>query len=132
MPQHAPVRRWETYWTDLEPAVGSEQGGERRPVLVISNDGFNRAFSVVTVLPLTKRAGKLRRIYPFEVWLPRGIAGNPVESIIMPYQIRTIDKKRLLAPMGVLRAAAVRLAVEDRLLEHLGIELNGWKVPQSA
>ena len=30
-----PVQRWELYWADLEPAVGSEQAGSSRPVLVV-------------------------------------------------------------------------------------------------
>ena len=33
--------RGEVYWADLKPRSGSEQSG-RRPVLIISNDGFNR------------------------------------------------------------------------------------------
>ncbi|MDT8369601.1 MAG: type II toxin-antitoxin system PemK/MazF family toxin, partial [Longimicrobiales bacterium] len=63
------MARWELYWVDLEPRVGSEQGGERRPALVVSNDGFNHHFDVVTILPLTKREGKERRIYAFELLL---------------------------------------------------------------
>lgn len=45
-----PVRRWDTLWADLEPAIGSERGGKSRPVIVISNDGYNNAFDVVTSL----------------------------------------------------------------------------------
>ncbi len=48
------VRRWGIFWPDLEPGVGSEQKGERRHVIVVSNDGFNAAFPVVTVVPATK------------------------------------------------------------------------------
>jgi len=62
-----PVRRWEIHWVDLDPALGSEQGSARRPALVVSNDGFNQRFDVVTVVPMTKREGKRRRTYPFEV-----------------------------------------------------------------
>jgi len=65
-----PVARWEIYWVELEPSVESEQGGDRRPAVVVSNDGFNRYFDVVTVVPLTKQGGKKRRVYPFEVLAP--------------------------------------------------------------
>jgi mRNA-degrading endonuclease toxin of MazEF toxin-antitoxin module len=47
------IRRWDVFWIDLEPHAGSEQGGERRPAIVVSNDGFNQHFDVVTVVPLT-------------------------------------------------------------------------------
>lgn len=104
--------------------VGSEQGGARRPVIIVSNDGFNAAFPVVTVVPLTKREGKKRRVYPFEVVIPAKRAGHRVESIVMPYQIRTIDKARLLAPLGRVADASVRRAIEDRIIEHLGIAFD--------
>ena len=119
------VHQWELFAADLDPAAGREQGGEARPVLIVSNDGFNRAFDVVTVLPLTKEAGKKRKVFPFEVRLPANAAGNDMDSIIMPQQIRTISKSRLLKPLGVLTGAKLRTEVEDRMLDHLGISLEG-------
>ncbi|MGH8102801.1 MAG: type II toxin-antitoxin system PemK/MazF family toxin [Chthoniobacterales bacterium] len=118
------VHQWELFAADLNPAVGREQSGERRPVLIVSNDGFNRAFDVVTVLPLTKEGGKKRKIFPFEVRLPANTAGNDLDSIIMPQQIRTISKSRLLEPLGALTDAALRTEIEDRILDHLGISLE--------
>jgi mRNA interferase MazF len=116
-----PVSRWEIYWVDLEPRVGSEQGGDRRPAIVISNDGFNAHFQVVTVLPLTKLEGKRRRVYEFEVLLPATILGTGHDTIVMPQQIRTISKLRLLERIGVLRDEEKRMEIENRVLEHLGI-----------
>lgn len=118
------IHQWELFSADLDPSVGREQGGESRPVLVVSNDGFNRAFDVVTVLPLTKEAGKRRKIFSFEVRLPANAAGNAPDSIIMPQQIRTISKSRLLEPIGVLTDATLRTEIEDRILDHLGIGLE--------
>jgi mRNA-degrading endonuclease toxin of MazEF toxin-antitoxin module len=66
------VHRWEVYRPDLEPLDGSEQAGERRPVVAVSNDGFNARFSVVTVLPLSKLEGKRRKPDLLEVVLPAG------------------------------------------------------------
>lgn len=119
-----PVSRWELFRVDLEPAVGSEQRGWRRPALVVSNDGFNAHFDVVTVIPLTGVRGKRRRAYPFEVLLPAGAAGNPEDSIAMPQQVRTISKMRLLESMGVLADPGLQMEVESRLLEHLGIDFE--------
>jgi mRNA interferase MazF len=118
-----PVRRWEIYWVDLEPTVGSEQGGERRPAVVVSNDGFNHHFDVVTVVPITKREGKKRRVYPFEVLAP-DLVGTGNESILMPQQIRTISKRRLLERTAVLDDERIQIDLENRLLEHLGIDFE--------
>ncbi len=101
--------------------VGSKQGGTRRPAIILSNDGFNSHFDVVTIIPLTKRAGKRRRIYEFEVLLPAEVLGMGPESIVMPHQIRTVSKLRLLERMGMLTDEDLQLEIENRVLEHLGI-----------
>ena len=123
MAHQGPVRRWEIYWVDLEPVVGSEQGGERRPAVVISNDGFNHHFDVVTIVPMTKREGKKRRVYPFEVLAPN-VVGTRYESILMPQQVRTISKRRLLERIGELVDEQIQIDLENRLLEHLGIDFE--------
>jgi mRNA-degrading endonuclease toxin of MazEF toxin-antitoxin module len=111
------------YWVDLEPHVGSEQGGERRPAVVVSNDGFNQYFDVVTIVPMTKREGKLRQVYPFEVLMP-DLVGTGPESIVMPQQLRTVSKWRLLERIGALADEEIRTEIENRLVEHLGIEFE--------
>jgi mRNA-degrading endonuclease toxin of MazEF toxin-antitoxin module len=115
------VYRWDMFWADLEPGVGSEQKGERRPVIVVSNDGFNAAFPVVTVVPATKAAGKRRTPYPFEVLLPAGTITTKHESIVMPHQVRTISKLGLIERIGSLEGGTFREQLENRLLEHFGI-----------
>lgn len=115
------VRRWDIFWADLEPGVGSEQKGERRPVIVVSNDGFNAAFPVVTIVSATKVEGERRKPYTFEVVLPKGTITDQYASIVMPHQVRTISKLRLLDRIGALQEAGFREDIENRLLEHLGI-----------
>lgn len=115
------VHQWQVFWADLEPAVGSEQAGDRRPVLVVSNDAFNRAFPVVTIMPLTTHGGTGEKAYPFEVQIPPGVLSEE-PSIVMPYQIRTISKMRLVEQMGALADPEIRYEIENRILEHLGIE----------
>ncbi len=116
-----PVTRWEIYWVDLDPRVGPEQGGVRRPAIVLSNDGFNAHFDVVTIVPLTKREGKRRPVYMFEVLLPTELVGTGFESIAMPHQIRTVSKLRLLERIGAVMDEDLQLEIENRVLEHLGI-----------
>jgi mRNA interferase MazF len=123
MSHRGSVERWEIYWVDLEPSVGSEQGGERRPAIVVSNDGFNQHLDIVTVVPMTKREGKKRRVYPFEVLAP-DLVGTGRESILMPQQVRTISKYRLLERAGVLNDESIQIDLENRLLEHLGVDFE--------
>ena len=124
MPWNGPVARWDLVWVHLDPVVGREQGGDRRPALVLSNDAFNSRFEVVTIVPITGARGKKRKIYPFEVLLPKDAAGNLEASIAMPYQVRTISKLRVLKPIGSLSDPALREAIASRLIEHLGLELS--------
>ena len=119
-----PVQRWDLFTVDLEPAVGREQRGVCRPALVVSNNGFNRHFDIVTVVPLTGLRKKKRRVYPFEVLLPAAVAGNPKDSILMPHQVRTVSKLRLGDLLGSLADVDLRIQVENRLLEHLGIDFE--------
>lgn len=116
-----PVRRWDIYWADLNPGVGREQKGEHRPVIVISNDGFNSAFEMVTVVSLTKLEGKQRKVYPFEVVLPKGTVTAEYASIVLIHQIRSISKMRLLEAIGSIADEKQRDEIELRILEHLEI-----------
>lgn len=118
------VYRWDVFWADLEPHVGSEQAGDSRPVLVVSNDNANHYLPVVTVLPLTKLEGKTRRLLSFEVVLPGGTVGNEYTSVALLHHIRSISKLRLLDPAGRLADAAIQDRIESAMLIHLGIDVD--------
>jgi mRNA interferase MazF len=87
--------QWHIFLFSLEPTKGSEQAG-KRPVLVISRERINQMLPVVNVIPLTSRKSAARSIYPNEVLLPTSVAGLQVDSIALCYQIRTLDKSRLV------------------------------------
>ncbi|MBI4319236.1 MAG: type II toxin-antitoxin system PemK/MazF family toxin [Chloroflexi bacterium] len=110
--------QWAVVEADLDPVQGSEQKG-LRPVLIVSNEEFNQAVSNVTVLPLTSAR---RRLYPSEVLLPVRKAGQPLESIVMAHQIRTISKRRLRGFLGYLEDSLLRQAVRDAISEHLDLD----------
>lgn len=63
-------------------------------------------------------------VYPFEVLLPRGVAGNPEDSIVLPHQIRTISTLRIHESIGLLADPGLQAEIETRLLEHLGIDFE--------
>lgn len=119
-----PVRRWDIFRTDLDPVIGSEQRGPDRPVIVVSNDGVNASLKVVTVVSVTKLEDKQRKVYPFEVVLPKGTITSAHASIVMPQQIRSISKLRLLEKIGTLSDPVHQTEIENRLLEHLGIQFE--------
>ena len=51
------VRRGDIFIADLDPVVGSEQGGVR-PVVVVQNDRGNRFSPTVICAAMTSRLGK--------------------------------------------------------------------------
>jgi mRNA interferase MazF len=107
--------QWAVFEADLNPIVGSEKRG-RRPVLVVSNEPFNQAMSILTVLPLTSTQ---RRLYPAEVSLPKRAAGQPLDSIVMAHQIRTISKQRVAGLLGYLRDPSLQRQIQQALRDHL-------------
>lgn len=109
--------RWAVMEANLAPAVGSEQKGAR-PVLIVSNEEFNKTMPNVTVLPLTSTR---RSLYPSEVLLPKGTAGQPLDSIIMTHQARTLSKQRLGKFFGYLDDPNIRREVGEAIKEHFDI-----------
>ncbi len=90
--------RWSIYLVNLDPTIGSEQG-KTRPILVISDNDVNAILPVINILPLTSlKQG--RRIYPNEVLLKKEQSGLDKDSLVLCYQIRTVDKKRLIKKLG--------------------------------
>ena len=113
------IERWEIWLANLDPVVGSEQG-KTRPVLILSATALNQILPVVNVLPVTSRKPN-RRIYPNETLLSSGIAGLTNESIVLCYQIRTLDKQRLTKKFGKLEGANLRNQILDALKFQLEI-----------
>jgi len=112
--------QWCIFQANLDPVVGSEQRGTR-PVLVVSDEDFNKLMPVVTVLPLTSRKPG-RHIYPNEFLLPKGSAGLTEVSIVMAHQIRTISKARLTDLYGEIKGESLRESVRQVLKIHLTLD----------
>ena len=113
-----PGFQWAVFEANLDPVAGAEQKG-KRPVLIVSTEEFNQAMPNVTVLPLTSTK---RRLYPSEILVPEGKAGQPLESIVMAHQIRTISKQRLGRLLGYLDDAQLRQEIHRAIKEHLDME----------
>lgn len=113
------IKKWEIYRANLDPVIGSEQG-KTRPVVVISETEINGLLNIVNVLPITTRK-EGRNIYPNETLLESQQYGLPNESVILCYQIRTLDKRRLSSLYGVIDDEEKQKAITDALCFQLGI-----------
>lgn len=89
------VRRFEVWLVNLDPTLGS---GIRktRPALVVSPDDMNAHISTVIIAPMTTKG----RDYPTRV--PCTFQGKSGQVVLD--QLRTVDKSRLVKPLGVIEA----------------------------
>lgn len=97
------VLRGQLYFANLDPVIGSEQGG-RRPVLVVQNDVGNRYSTTVIVAPITSQVKKTYQ--PTHVRIP-SCQGLPRHSMVMLEQLRAVDKSRLEDCLGSLESGVM-------------------------
>jgi mRNA interferase MazF len=88
-------RRGHVYRVNLEPALGHEQQGLARPVVILSRDELNARRGTVVAVPLSNRG---RPAPPLVVAVPS--AGE--SSVALCEQIRALDKRRFVREMGQL------------------------------
>ena len=110
----ARILRGDIRWADLNPVIGSEQGG-LRPVLILSQNVFNERSGTVIAVALTsqpQRAG-------FPLTLELHARGLPKKSWVKISQIRTLSVERIGKVIG--RASPEELAqVIEGLNEIIG------------
>lgn len=86
----ARILRGDIYWADLNPVIGSEQGG-LRPVLILSHNVFNERSGTVIAVAITsqpQRAG-----YPLTMEI--AATGLPKKAWVKISQIRVLSTKRI-------------------------------------
>ncbi len=91
----------EVYYANLNPVVGSEQGGVR-PVVILQNDTGNRCSPTTIVAPVTKRK---KAYMPMHVFLYDKFLVK--HSVLLLEQIRAIDKSRLGYKIGKLSKKSI-------------------------
>lgn len=112
---HNAIKRGDIFYADLNPYIGSEQGGVR-PILIIQNDIGNKYSSTIIVAIITSQA---KTKLPTHVKI-KGYGLNK-DSIICLEQIRTIDKCRLREYRGRLDDELMK-KVEDAIDISFGIQ----------
>jgi mRNA interferase MazF len=91
------IRKGEIFLANLEPTLGSEQGGIR-PVLIIQNDISNKHSPVTIVAAITSKI--FNKEFPTNVFLSKIDSGLDKDSTVLLNQIKTIDKLRLIKKIG--------------------------------
>ena len=81
------VKRFEVYWINLDPTLGSEIN-KKRPCVIISSDDLNRVLNTVIIAPLTSTV----KNYPTRI----SCFVDQKNGQIALDQIRAIDKQRLI------------------------------------
>ena len=112
--------RGDIYYADIEPHIGSEQGGTR-PVVVLQNDVGNRYAPTLIVATVTSRTEK-KRYQPTHVLIAHNTAFEK-PSVVQLEQIFTIDKSRIQRFLGQTTRHEMR-RIEEALMNSL--EINEW------
>ena len=90
------IRRGDLFYANLNPVVGSVQGGIR-PVLIIQNNVGNHFSPTIVVAAITSR--KAKNSLPTHILL-ENVPGLAPTSLLLLEQLRTIDRKRLCGYIG--------------------------------
>ena len=89
------IKRGDIYYANMDPVLGSEQGGYR-PVLIVQNNRGNLYSPTVIVAAITSR---LKHKMSTHVMLGK-TGGLEKNSVVLLEQIRTLDKRRLRDYVG--------------------------------
>jgi mRNA interferase MazF len=95
------VQRGDIFYANLNPVLGSEQGGQR-PVLIIQNDVGNLYSPTTIVAAITSRIKRAK--LPTHIELSAARFQLEKDSVILLEQLRTVDKQRLMEKITQLDA----------------------------
>jgi mRNA interferase MazF len=99
------------HWVDLPGADGREQRG-RRPAIVLQDDSYGSALPVVLVVPLTTARGATRFAGTTLIH-PTPENGLPQVSVALVFQLRAIDRRRLLERIGTVNVEVLHALFEE-------------------
>ena len=99
------MRQGEVYWLRFG-GQGSEPRG-RRPAVVVQHDRFNRSAIATTVVAAITSNLRLAAM-PGNVRLRKGDANLPRSCVVNVSQLLTVDRARLVRPMGTLTHERMR------------------------
>ena len=112
------IERGTVWWAELSEPRGSEPG-DRRPLIIVQADVFNRS-RIRTVLGVILTSNLRLLDAPGNVLVPAARSGLPRDSVANISQVVTLDRDFLLEPVGKLDAKLLR-QVEQGLRLVLGL-----------
>lgn len=110
------IKRGDIYYADLNPVIGSEQGGVR-PIVVLQNDVGNKYSPTVIAAATTSKLTKAK--LPTHIELSKETSPLPKDSVVLLEQIRTIDKSRIKEKIGEV-PPEIMGRIDEALLLSLG------------
>ena len=113
----AVTKRGAVYLVNFDPTVGHEIS-KTRPALILQNDIANRWSPITIVAAITSRFDK--PLYPTEVLVSAPEGGLGVDSVVLLNQVRSVDRRRLVRRLGILKRETMT-RVDQALLLSLGL-----------
>ena len=113
------LKRGEIWLADLNPTRGYEQAGIR-PVIVFQNDLVSQFSTTTITIPLT--TNQRRASLPICLAIKKGDGGLLNDSVALCFQLRVLDKARLIRKLGKLSPDTIA-KLENVVLLTLGYEL---------
>jgi mRNA interferase MazF len=107
------IKKGEIYMADLNPVKGHEQAGFR-PALILQNNILNKNLNTVIIAPITSnlKAKGLLTTY----FLNKKSSKLKFDSVLLLFQIRTIDKIRLKRKISVLPSENLKEITQQLML----------------
>jgi mRNA interferase MazF len=103
----AGILRGNIHWADLNPVIGSEQGG-LRPVLILSHNVFNERSGTVIAVAMTSQPQRAAFPLTFEL----SEKNLPKKSWVKISQIRTLSIKRIGKKIAAASEEELSLIIE--------------------
>lgn len=104
----------------LDPVKGSEQGKDR-PVIVFQNPDLSQFTSTFLCIPLTTNLSRMS--IPGTCFIKKGNGGILQDSVALCFQLRAIDKSRLIKKYGTLDRVTLD-SLANAILSALGIDFE--------
>lgn len=110
----------DVWWVTIPNAIGSQQGGTR-PMLVVSNNQYNKYSSTITACSITS---KINKWSPVHIFISKeDIKGLHQDSLVLLEKIWDINKSQLIQKIGDFPKVK-----ERELAEKFSIQFPVWNV----